>query len=1046
MPAATPPPSTTNTTATTTTPSTTSRNVNTAVPIVVAVADNNNINNNKSVEEQELIRLALHRSPYFTCLTEEQVDRFVQVAELRSFRPGQAVILEGCRDDRDDEEEEDYLHYHAPTRQMYVTRRSTLTDRAMADPDDALDFAESDDNDDLLLLPPETAAAVSEKGTDAGSSADSTAATIHSEEQTELVTDGETEDTSEANQEDYTTTQQQQQHPPFEDHPVPPPSSGTKSYLYVIRQGNADVLYENVNPASLGPGTLFGEGGFLFGRQHSASIVASSQLECYVVDHSTFIHDVLESNKMKLLFDKYAHHTLPPTNTKTGGEPGERYMTMEDFIRSCSAEEAPSPSGGLSIANTYQNILRKSPYQTTARRQEQIVRLTDFCLFHLLMARPDPEVDIAFLLMDRRKAGNINLNDFQDYLANIPYFDMQSEFVVRHFGKHGNRTIRTHQFSQFLVDLQREMGRQAFLHQLDTKGTPEGFLPPREFVQVLKTACGWRLSDGVAERLECMYCKGPIQAAESTAIQSVRAGKIKGYSPQQVTDYSTKSVLGDLEWREKNLGTRYFAYVDFLAFQEVLGHLPGICNLIDRACQIKKGPVSPDDFKVANRVFGLGGRLSRKQVDIIFQLFDLDRDGFVSAEDAASVTGLEYAFRLEAVAGREGKFTFAPPPDLRSDNGEDASTSDSAFSKPGDLLSKTVHYSTQFLMASIAGGIGILSMYPLDLVKTRMMNQRIGADGSRMYLQSFDCLRKTVRYEGFMGLYRGLLPPLLAVGPEKAIKFAVNDLLRGLATNKERDQKFHLFLEIVSGGCAGACQLLVTNPLELIKIRMQMHGETARLYQLKGLPTPKAKSFSEVAAELGMSGLYRGAAACLLRDIPFGAIYFPAYAACKDYLVNQEGGPGSASASTILIAGTMAGIPASFFTTPADMVKTRLQVLPRRGEVMYSGIGDCFKKVYATEGPTAFFKGSLFRVGRIAPQFGIALLCYEYLTQSIGMPASLPPTNAPIDPRDYRTAFPTHAIGTKTDDIDNLVKNMGFQSRAFKASPPDIQDKTDPKR
>jgi hypothetical protein len=112
-----------------------------------------------------------------------------------------------------------------------------------------------------------------------------------------------------------------------------------------------------------------------------------------------------------------------------------------------------------------------------------------------------------------------------------------------------------------------------------------------------------------------MYCKGPIHSAESTAIQSVRAGTIKGDSPQQVTDYSTKSVLADLEWREKNLGTRYFAYGDFLAFHEVLGHLPGICNLIDLACQIKKGPVSPDDFKVANRVFGLGGRLSRKQVD-----------------------------------------------------------------------------------------------------------------------------------------------------------------------------------------------------------------------------------------------------------------------------------------------------------------------------------------------------------------------------------------------------------------------------------------------
>jgi hypothetical protein len=130
MSASTPPPSNTTTTAstatTTTTPSSTTPTTVAPIAAVVAAAaehDNNDNNNsniiiqNKSVEEQELIRLALHRSPYFTCLTEEQVARFVLVAELRSFRPGQAVILEGCQDDRDDEEEaQDYL----------PTRRSTL--------------------------------------------------------------------------------------------------------------------------------------------------------------------------------------------------------------------------------------------------------------------------------------------------------------------------------------------------------------------------------------------------------------------------------------------------------------------------------------------------------------------------------------------------------------------------------------------------------------------------------------------------------------------------------------------------------------------------------------------------------------------------------------------------------------------------------------------------------------------------------------------------------------------------------------------------------
>lgn len=47
-----------------------------------------------------------------------------------------------------------------------------------------------------------------------------------------------------------------------------------------------------------------------------------------------------------------------------------------------------------------------------------------------------------------------------------------------------------------------------------------------------------------------------------------------------------------------------------------------------------------------------------------------------------------------------------------------------------------------------------------------------------MYRSSADCFRKVVRHEGFSGLYRGLVPQLMGVAPEKAIKLTVNDLVR----------------------------------------------------------------------------------------------------------------------------------------------------------------------------------------------------------------------------------------------------------------------------
>lgn len=36
-----------------------------------------------------------------------------------------------------------------------------------------------------------------------------------------------------------------------------------------------------------------------------------------------------------------------------------------------------------------------------------------------------------------------------------------------------------------------------------------------------------------------------------------------------------------------------------------------------------------------------------------------------------------------------------------------------------------------------------------------------------------------------------------------------------------------------------------------------------------------------IVRQLGLVGLYKGVSACLLRDIPFSAIYFPVYAHMK---------------------------------------------------------------------------------------------------------------------------------------------------------------------
>ena len=61
----------------------------------------------------------------------------------------------------------------------------------------------------------------------------------------------------------------------------------------------------------------------------------------------------------------------------------------------------------------------------------------------------------------------------------------------------------------------------------------------------------------------------------------------------------------------------------------------------------------------------------------------------------------------------------------------------------------------------------------------------------------------------------------------------------------------------------------------------------------------------------------------MLRDIPFSAIYFPAYAHLKASFADENG---YNKPWTLLVAGAIAGMPAASLVTPADVIKTRLQV------------------------------------------------------------------------------------------------------------------------
>ncbi|KAK0547243.1 mitochondrial aspartate-glutamate transporter agc1 [Tilletia horrida] len=320
--------------------------------------------------------------------------------------------------------------------------------------------------------------------------------------------------------------------------------------------------------------------------------------------------------------------------------------------------------------------------------------------------------------------------------------------------------------------------------------------------------------------------------------------------------------------------------------------------------------------------------------------------------------------------------------DEQDDSQQGGAGSTQQKKKKGSALHDIAVSAYNFALGGIAGATGATMVYPIDLVKTRMQNQRSSVVGEPlMYKNSIDCVKQVFRNEGFVGFYSGLGPQLLGVAPEKAIKLTVNDLVRGKAKDPVTGD-ITLPWELIAGGTAGGCQVVFTNPLEIVKIRLQVAGELAKAEGADAV----ARGAVHIVRQLGLVGLYRGASACLCRDIPFSAIYFPAYAHLKKDTFHEGKNGKKLSFGEMLASASIAGMPAAFLTTPADVVKTRLQVEARKGQSSYKGIVDCAATIFREEGFRAFYKGSMARVLRSSPQFGATLVAYEYLQALLPYP------------------------------------------------------------
>ena len=369
------------------------------------------------------------------------------------------------------------------------------------------------------------------------------------------------------------------------------------------------------------------------------------------------------------------------------------------------------------------------------------------------------------------------------------------------------------------------------------------------------------------------------------------------------------------------------------------------------------------------------------------------------------------------------------------------------------------------LIAGVAGGsVSTALLFPLDLVKIRMQvneessNQIVlrKKDGAQNYPHEkpplrqpghrrptiASSLRNVVKYEGFLGLYQGLSPALVASAISWGGYFFLYEGMKkqvlavrrksqhaeqlqqqiqqqssdARAASNDKVERLSATENFTAACLAGAAMVCVTNPIWLIKTRMQLQLKhfkdgTAQGGDAKIPIRPYRNMFdaaSTIIREEGPMALYKGASVAFVM-VSHGGIQFVAYEFLKShfgtYTRAERAKKQDHERISVLEAledslgyltmGAASKILASTFTYPLQVIKSRLQQradvvdISQEGEIRvkrreYKGVVDCVSRIWRNEGALGFFKGCVPNALRVAPSSAITFVVYETVMDALG--------------------------------------------------------------
>ncbi|KAI3427077.1 hypothetical protein D9Q98_007017 [Chlorella vulgaris] len=292
------------------------------------------------------------------------------------------------------------------------------------------------------------------------------------------------------------------------------------------------------------------------------------------------------------------------------------------------------------------------------------------------------------------------------------------------------------------------------------------------------------------------------------------------------------------------------------------------------------------------------------------------------------------------------------------------------------------------ISGGIAGAITATVVCPLDVLKTRLQVQ--GKAGAAMYKGVGGGLSKIMREEGMKGLYRGLTPTLVALLPNWAVYFTAYERLKtAIGTRVAPQWSTSAGVHMAAAAGAGAATMMITNPLWVIKTRLQTQNMGIRM-GASGNPAlyrGTLDALLRIAREEGVVGLYSGLGPSLL-GVMHVVIQFPLYESLKGRFQRQRGdGSEAINLYELIFASATSKMIASTATYPHEVVRSRMHIA---GTGAFTGFARTCRQILAEDGVPGFYRGCMTNLLRTTPAAAVTFTSFELINRQLKLWAETP--------------------------------------------------------